>query len=109
MLTPEQKEIAERLAELLSQSTLDDSIKENIIDHLDQLPEEYVVKLVETLETENDQLEKVASDIDAYLTEQSAGWAEVENQQKNFVDDFVDKMSQALEDQAQVQELKESL
>lgn len=108
MATPS-KEMAERLAELLAQSILDDSLKDAIIDNLDKLPEEDVIKLIDALETENDQLLKIASDIETYLRDQEAGWEAVEEDQKNFINEFADKMAQALDDQARIQELKESI
>lgn len=109
-LTPEQKEMAERLAELLSQSlVLDDAQKENILDNLDKLPEEDIVKLMSALEDENDQIQKIASDIEVYIAEQETGWQNVEKEQKNFANEFVEKMAQALDDRAKLDELKESL
>ncbi|GEM_PF-6272021 len=108
-LSPEQKIMAERLAELLGQSTLDDSTKENIIENLDKLPEEDIAKLIRALEAENDQIDKIAADMEAYIAAEETGWEQVEKEQKNFVDQFTEKMAQALDNQAQIEELKESL
>src|SRR3989344_1278748 len=108
-LTQAQQEMAERLGELLTLSSLDDEMKDNIIENLDKLPEEDVVKLIAALEAENDQVEKLVADIEVYLKEQEAGWKEVEQEQEGFVNKFVEKMAQALDDQAQIEELKGSL
>ncbi len=108
-LSPEQKIMAERLAELLGQSTLDDSTKENIIENLDKLPEEDIAKLIRALEAENDQIDKIAADMEAYLAAEETGGEQIEKEQKNFVDQFTEKMAQALDNQAQIEELKESL
>ena len=83
-LTPEQKEMAERLAELLSQSLLEDSQKELILDNINKLPEEDIVKLMAALEDENDQIQKIASKIETYLNDQETNWQNVEKEQKNF-------------------------
>ena len=108
-LSPEQKIMAERLAELLGQSTLDDSTKENIIENLDKLPEEDIAKLIRALEAENDQIDKIAADMEAYLAAEETGGEQIEKEEKNFVAQFTEKMAQALDNQAQIEELKESL
>ena len=108
-LTQVQKEMAERIAELLVQSNLDEALKELIIDGLDELPEGLTSKLLETLETENEQLEKVALGIEKYLADQDSNWQDTEEKQKNFAEKFLEDAAQALDDQAQIQELKESI
>ncbi len=108
-LTPEQQEMAQRLAELLGQSELDDQVKETIMDNLDKIPEEDILKLMDALENENDQIEKLARNIESFINEQESGWEGVEKEQQKFVDEFTEKMAQALDDQAKIEELKESL
>lgn len=107
-LTKVQKEIGERLAELLAQSVLDDKIKQVILDGLDKLPEYMVFKLLDALELENDQVEQIAADIEAYLLDQEAGWQEVEEDQQKFADKYIEDMAQKLDEEARILELKES-
>jgi len=104
-----QKEIAERLAELLVKSTLDEDLKEHIIEKIDQVPEEMVSRLLEVLEEENDQLEAMAAKIDKYLTDQEAGWTDIEEEQRKLAEKLTDDMAGSLEDSAKLQELKESI
>lgn len=108
-LTPTQKEMAERIAELLARSTLDEDLKEQIVEKIDTLPEEMVSALLEALEEENDQLESIAAKIDKYLTNQEAGWSDIEEEQRKLAEKWSDDMAQNLDDQAKIQELKESI
>src|SRR3989344_2677615 len=104
-MTKEQKEIAERVAELLAQSTIDADLKEMIVEKFDRLPEYLVLELLDALETENDQLDLVVSKIDEFIDGQEAGWQDVENEQKNFAEKFLEDDSQTLDDQARIKEL----
>ena len=108
-MTKEQKEIAERVAELLAQSTIDADLKEMIVEKFDRLPEYLVLELLDALETENDQLDLVVSKIDEFIDGQEAGWQDVENEQKNFAEKFLEDASQTLDDQARIKELKEAI
>lgn len=109
-MTPiQQKETAERLGELLAQSMLDEEVKELILDGVDDLPESLVMNLLSALEEENDQVEKASSDIQKFLSGQETRWEEVEDEQKNLADDFIEQTSQTLDDEVQIQELKESI
>ena len=108
-MTKEQKEIAERVAELLAQSTIDADLKEMIVEKFDRLPEYLVLELLDALETENDQLDLVVSKIDEFIDGQEAGWQDVENEQKNFAEKFLEEATQTLDDQARIKELKEAI
>lgn len=104
-----QEEIAGKIAELLVQSSLDDDLKELLIDKVDLLPEAMVTDLLEALETENSQLQMVASKIQEHITSQENGWEDVEVEQKSFAEKFLEDAAQHLDDQASIYELKESL
>ena len=108
-MTKEQKEIAERVAELLAQSTIDADLKEMIVEKFDRLPEYLVLELLDALETENDQLDLVVSKIDEFIDGQEAGWQDVEDEQKNFAEKFLEEATQTLDDQARIKELKEAI
>lgn len=108
-MTKSQKEIAERVAELLVQSPLNDTLKDLIIDKIDTLPENMVSDLLNTLETENDRLEEIATKIGQYIDSQEAGWESVEEEQKSYSDKYLEDMAQTLDDEARIQELKESI
>lgn len=104
-----QEEVAERIAELLVQSSLDESLKELIIEKIDMLPESMVADLLSALETENNQLQIIATEIEKYVNNQEKGWEDVEVEQKSFAEKFLEDAAQHLDDQARIHELKESL
>ncbi len=104
-----QEEVAQRIAELLVQSSLDDDLKELLIDKIDLLPEAMIADLLEVLETESSQLQIVASKIQDYINSQENGWEDIEVEQKSFAEKFLEDAAQHLDDQARIHELKESL
>ncbi len=65
--------------------------------------------LLSTLETENDHLEEIATKVEEYINSQEAGWDGVEEEQKSFAEKFLEEAAQTLDDQARIQEIKESI
>ena len=109
MTSEKQKEIAERLGELLAQSNLEESVKELILDSLDEIPESMAIKLLSALEEENDQIEGAVNAIEKYVTDQESRWSNVEEDQKSTAEKFLEDAAQTLDDQARIQELKETI
>ena len=108
-MTKIQKETAERLAELLVQSSLSDSLKELLIDKVSMLPENLVFELIDAFQAESDQLEIVAAKVTDFINAREEGWYDVENDQRSFAQKFLESAAQGLDDQARIQELKESI
>lgn len=104
-----QTEITERIVELLVQSPLDENLKEFIIEKIDMLSESMITDLLEALETENNQLQIIAAKIEEYINNQENGWEDVEVEQKSFAEKFLEDAAQHLDDQAMIQELKDSI
>ena len=109
MTSEKQKEIAERLGELLAQSNLEESVKELILDSLDEIPESMTVKLISALEEENDQIESAVTAIEKFITNQESHWSDVEEDQRSMAEKFLEDAAQTLDDQARIQELKETI
>jgi len=86
-----QKQTADRIAHLLAESPLDNEIKEVILNGLDNLPEHLIFKLQDALETEREELKRIAFEIDLFLKDQKKDWTELEQKQKTAADDIVEK------------------
>ena len=86
-----QNEIAEKLGRLLAESPLDEEIKSTILEHLDKMPENMVFKLVDALEMESEELERIVFEMNLFLKEQAGNWKKVEEEQKNMADAVVNK------------------
>lgn len=108
-MTKSQKETAERLAELLVTAPVEEGLKELIVNNVDKLPESMVLDLLDALETGNDQLEALTAKVEAYIDAQDIGWQEVEKEQGSYAEKFLEGMAQTLDDEARIQELKDSL
>ena|SRR3989344_2958620 len=91
-----QEALAEKIGQLLAQSPVDQKLKEMILEKIDQIPEHLLFKLLDSLELENDELERTAFEIDLFLKEQDANWEKVAEEQKKAADDAVDRVAEAL-------------
>ena len=108
-LSKVQKEVSDKVAELLAQSTINDELKDFIIGKLDKIPEHLIFELLDALETEDEQLEKIAGDISTYVKNQEEGWTEVEDSQQNIADQYLEDMANKLDEEARIEELRESI
>lgn len=86
-----QKEIAEKLGSLLAESPLDEEIKSAIIGNLDKMPENMVFKLVDALEMESEELDRIIFEMNLFLKEQAGKWEKVEKEQQDMADAIVNK------------------
>ena len=108
-ISKKQEETAQYLSELLVQSSLDENLKELIMEKIDQLPEGMIMNLLEALESEGDQLKTVSAKVEEFIENQAAGWDEIEKEQQDFADKFIGDATQHLDDQTRIQELKDSI
>lgn len=80
----------------MAESPLDEEIKTALLEGLDQLPNDMLFKLLDVLENEREQLEKVAFEIKLFLKEQNNNWEQaIKDQQKGadtIVDAWVEKL-----------------
>lgn len=91
-----QIQLAEKVGKLLAQSLLDDEIKNSILQKIEDIPEHLLFKLLDALELENEELERVAFEIELFLKEQDEDWNRVVDEQKKIADDAVDKLVSVL-------------
>lgn len=109
-MTPEtQKEIQERLGRLLAESPLAGELKKIILDGLDKLPDYLVFDLLDALEKEKIELERIALDIKLFLEQQDKDWLNLEEKQQNVADNMVDQEIQKIEDEIKLEEARETL
>lgn len=104
-----QKEIQERLGQLLAQSPLAEEIKKAILDGLDQLPPYLIFDLLDALEKEKIELERIALDVKAYLEQQDGDWLKLEEKQQEVADSIIDQEVQKIEDEVTLEQTRESL
>ena len=91
-----QAQLAGKIGKLLAESPLDEEIKSLLLEKIGEIPEPLLFKLLDSLELENEELERIAFEIDLYLKEQDEGWQKVSKEQKKVADDSVDKIVKAL-------------
>lgn len=109
-MSPEiQKEIQERLGRLLAESLLAEEIKKAILDGLDKLPDYLVFDLLDALEKEKIELERIALDVKTYLEQQDSDWLKLEEKQQDAADSIVDQEIQKVEDEIKLEEVREAL
>lgn len=90
-LNKTQKEISEKLGSLLAESPLDEEIKLAIMNHLDKMPEDMVFKLIDALEMESAELDRIIFEMNLFLKEQEATWKKVEEEQQGMADAIANK------------------
>lgn len=109
-MTPEtQKEIQERLGRLLAESPLAEEIKKAILDGLDKLPDYLVFDLLDALEKEKIELERIALEVKIYLEQQDKDWLKLEEKQQDVADGIIDQELQKMEDELKLAQARESL
>jgi len=92
------EKLAVEIGGLLAESSLDQKIKDVILENLDILPEDLVFKLRDALKTEQDELDSVAFDIELFVKEQNERWAKLEEKQQQTVSAMGDELFEKLKD-----------
>ena len=85
-----QQQVADRVGELLAESPLDDEIKQVLVEGVGQLPKDLLFKLLDVLENEREELEKVAFEVKLFLKEQNNNWEQTAKNQQKAADTIVD-------------------
>ena len=101
--------IADRIGELLADSLIDEDIKEDILENLPALPEHLIVRLLDSLEKEHDQLDQVALEIATFIKDQDKDWQSLESKQKSQAEQFIEKAFKNLENEADIEDIKGSI
>ncbi len=91
-----QQQLADKIGELLADSPLDDEIKNRLLEKMEEIPEHLLFRLKDALETEKEELEAVAFDIDIFLKDQDKDWQGVVEDQKKVAGEVIDKWVEKL-------------
>lgn len=103
------KEIQDRLGKLLAESPLHNEIKEVLLDNIGKIPDYHVFDLIDALEKEKIELEKIALDVKSFLEQQDDDWKKLEEKQAYAADEIIDEELKKLEDEFALEEARGSL
>lgn len=96
-MIPTQNNMAEKLAHLLAESPLDEEIKEAILEKLDVLPEAVIIRLIDSLEKEREELKRIEFEDELFKQIREENWQDLEEKQRAFTDDFTNKVAEKIE------------
>lgn len=96
-LNKTQQNMAERIGQLLAESPLDNDMKQVILDGMDKMPEYMLIKLLDVLERESNELERVASEVESFLATQKENWDKTAKNQEEFADELIEKLAKGIE------------
>ncbi len=104
-----QKEIQERLAKLLAESSLNSQVKKVLLDKVGDIPDYHLFDLIDALETEKIELDRIALNVKLFLEQQDADWKKVEEQQQAVGDEMINKELKKLEEEFNLEQARTSL
>ncbi|OGN08813.1 MAG: hypothetical protein A3J46_06470 [Candidatus Yanofskybacteria bacterium RIFCSPHIGHO2_02_FULL_41_11] len=85
-----QQQLADRLGELLAESTLDNEIKSLFLEKIESIPEHLLFRLKDALEMEQAEVENIAFEIEMFLKEQDVNWKNTVEEQKKAANTIAD-------------------
>jgi len=91
-----QQQLADRLGELLAESTLDNEIKSLFLEKMESIPERLLFRLKDALEMQQAEVENIAFEIERFLKGQDANWKNTAEEQKKSADTIADAWVQKL-------------
>lgn len=91
-----QRQLADRIGELLAESPLDEEIKSLLLDNMEKIPEHLLFKLKDALEIEQEGLENIAFEIELFLKEQDDNWEKTKEDQQKTADTIIDAWAEKL-------------
>lgn len=103
------KEIQDRLGKLLAESPLHNEVKKVLLDNIDKIPDYRVFDLIDALEKEKIELERIALDIKLFLEQQNEDWRKLEEKQAQVADATIEEELKRLEDEFRLEEARNSL
>ena len=92
------EQLAVRIGELLAESSLEQKLKDAILEHLDTMPEDLVFKLKDALGREQEELDGVIFDVELFMKEQDDRWAKLEEEQQKTASAMTDELFEKLKD-----------
>ncbi len=92
------EQLAVEIGTLLAESSLDQRIKDAILERLDTLPEDLVFKLKDALTREQEELDAVIFDVELFMKEQDERWAKLEADQQSAASGMTDELFEKLKD-----------
>ena len=104
-----EKAIEERLAKLWADSPLAEDVKKALLDNMDRIPDYHIFDLIDALEKEKIELQRIALDIKLYVEQQDKDWKDLEAKQEAVADEIIDGEIQKIEDEFKLQQAKDSL
>lgn len=106
-MTIEQK--AQKIGELLASSPLKEEIKVAILDNLSEMPESALDQLLTALTNEYQLIDTLALELEKFAAHQKEYWRDLEEAQREAVDDVVAKHVRELEEELTKSDLRSSL
>ena len=91
-----QQNLADRIGELLSESPMDDELKNLLMEKMEVIPEHLLFRLKDALEMEQEALEETAFEIKMFLKEQEGKWQKLAEEQKKAADTVADVWAEKL-------------
>ena len=81
----------EKLGELLSGSMIDPDLKESLLENLPKMPIDYVNKIINILESEEDILEELEIEMLRFIKRQEDLWQEANQKQRQSIKEIMDE------------------
>lgn len=85
------QQLADRLGELLAKSIFDDETKNIILENADKMSEQSLYKLLELLESEQEELDLASFDLDSFLKDQDKNWSQAKEEQQKAAETIANK------------------
>lgn len=82
-LTEQQQKLADRIAQLLAASPLEDWIKTELLNNLDRMPEHQLVQLVGFLTDQESEMSSIEEELKALARRHAAEWKALEKKQES--------------------------
>lgn len=103
------KEIQERLGKLLAESPLEGEVKKVLLENIGKIPDYHVFDLLDALEKEKLELQRIALDVKLFLEQQNGDWKKLEERQAAVADEIIDEEIKKIEDEANLETARNSL
>ncbi len=90
----------------MAASPLNEEFKELILKNLDKLPSYLIFDLIESLEKEQDNMGRLAVDIEQFLKQQNDDWQNLEKAQKEAAKSIMESEISKIEDELKLDQLR---
>ncbi len=100
---------AEKIGELLAASPISEELKTAILNNLGEMPERALDALLTALTNEHQLFGNLALELEKFTAHQNEYWRDLEEEQREAVDDVVAKHVRELEEELTKSDLRSSL